>query len=102
MEHGLTKRDADTICGIFNKYPDIKLVHLFGSRAKGTFKPGSDIDMAIMNDGTAAETITRIRGEFEESSLPYSIDLVSFCDITSKELKQHILRVGIELYKRPV
>ncbi len=54
---GLTDRDIQTIHDILYKYPEVSLVHIFGSRAKGTSKPGSDIDLAIMNKGTSSNTL---------------------------------------------
>ncbi len=46
-----------TLHDILYKYPEVLLVHIFGSRAKGTNKPGSDIDLAIMNKGTGSQTL---------------------------------------------
>lgn len=96
--NGLSERDIKAIHGIFRKYPSIKLVHIFGSRAKGTYKPGSDIDFAVMNEGVNDEIIAKIKGEFEESSLPYMIDIVNYPLLQHNELKEHIERVGIEFY----
>ena len=98
INNGLTARDIKTIQSIFNKYPEVILVHLFGSRAKGNYKPASDIDLAIMNEGVSLETMSKIKGEFEESSLPYLIDLVDYYSLKHPEIKEHIDRVGIVIY----
>jgi predicted nucleotidyltransferase len=58
---GLTERDRITIERIFKKYPEITQVHLFGSRAKGTFKRGSDIDLAIITETVSEETILKLK-----------------------------------------
>jgi predicted nucleotidyltransferase len=100
VTHGLSERDMLTITGILRKYPDIWRVCLFGSRAKGTFHSGSDIDLAIMNAGLRETTIRRLKSDFEESSLPYFVDVVDFPSITHEALKDHILRVGVLIYER--
>lgn len=97
---GLTDRSIETLFSIFNKYPDIQLVHLFGSRAKGTYKPGSDIDLAIINTGLEPRTISRVLSDCEESNLPVYVDLVDFNSLTNQDLIDHIKRVGVVFYER--
>lgn len=98
--HGLSERDMRTIGGILRKYPDVRQVYLFGSRAKGSFKAGSDIDLAIMNDGIRENTIRDLQIDFEESSLPYFVDIVYFPTLAHPGLKEQILRVGVLFYER--
>ncbi len=95
---GLTERDMQTLTDIFKKYPEVKDVFLFGSRAKGTFKQGSDIDLAIMNAGVSDKTIRDIKVDFEESNLPYNVDLAYFATVSHQELKEHVSRVGVPIY----
>lgn len=96
---GLNERDLSTFDVIFKKFPSIKLVHLFGSRAKGNYKVGSDVDLAIMNSGVDTETLAKLKGSFEESSLPYLVDVVDFTTLKNEEFREHISRVGLEFYK---
>lgn len=96
---GLTERDIDTIAGIFKQYPEIMLVHVFGSRAKGNYRLGSDIDLAIMNDVADEQTLRCVAADFEESSLPYKVDIISYQTLKNAELRQHIERVGVMIYK---
>lgn len=98
--HGLSERDMRTITGILRKYPDVRQVCLFGSRAKGTFHAGSDIDLAIMNTGVQESTVRRLQSDFEESSLPWFVDIVDFPSLTHEGLKDHIRRVGVVIYER--
>ncbi len=95
---GLTERDRRTLTGIFQKYPEVKSVYLFGSRAKGTHKQGSDIDLAVMNEGVSDKTLRAMKADFEESSLPYHVDITCLATLEHKELKAHISRVGIAIY----
>jgi uncharacterized protein len=96
--NGLSERDIHTITAILQKYPDVGQVCLFGSRAKGTFHAGSDIDLAIMDAEIEEDTIRKLKEDFEESSLPYFVDIVHFPSLTHAELKEHILRVGVSFY----
>lgn len=100
IDHGLVERDLETIRKIFKNYPDVLHVHIFGSRVKGTYKKGSDIDLAIMNKGLKNRTLFSIKNDFEESSLPYIVDLVYFPELTHQEFIDHIRRVGKLIYKR--
>jgi len=93
--YGLTERDMRTIQDIFKKYPDITEVRLFGSRAKGNYKQGSDIDLAVMNEGVSSKVIGDLAFEFEESRLPYMVDLINYPALRHKEFIEHIDRVGI-------
>jgi len=99
---GLTDRDIKTLQDIFKKYPDVKNVFIFGSRAKGTYKQGSDIDLTIMNEGVKDTVISKIKSDFEDSSLPYTVDLVGYHTIKHPELKNHIDRVGVPFYEKLV
>jgi predicted nucleotidyltransferase len=100
METGLSNRDKATILAVFRNHPEILLVYLFGSRAKGDFKDGSDVDLAIMNEGVTDGSIRAIKEAFEESSLPCTVDVINYPNLKQKELKDHIDRVGIEFYKK--
>lgn len=97
---GLTKRDIECLYSILSKYTAIELVHVFGSRAKGNFKPGSDIDLAIMNAGITDETIRLLKVDFEESALPYMVDAINYPQLKNQQLKEHIDRVGIPFFIR--
>ena len=96
---GLSPRDHKAITDILVKYTDVAEVHIFGSRANGNYKPFSDIDLAVMNEGVSDHTIMQIRVEFEDSSLPYKVDLINYPSLTHSELKEHIARVGKPFYK---
>lgn len=95
---GLAERDVDTIIAILKKHPEITLVHLFGSRANGNFKPGSDIDIALMNKGIPDKIISRLVSDFEESTLPYFVDVINYQTIQNADIKEHIDRVGQVFY----
>ena len=100
MKYGLSGRTLDTLTSIFRKYPGIKEVLLYGSRAKGNYRRGSDIDLSIK----AAETFTRtdllhIAGDFDDSDMPYFVDVSIYEKLSNPDLKAHIDRVGKVLYQ---
>jgi uncharacterized protein len=73
---------------------------LFGSRAKGTHKPGSDIDLAL--EGTALDwrIAGRIYEALDDLLLPYSFSLIVHDQATDPEVAAHIARVGIPIFER--
>ena len=97
-QHGLIERDIATLFGIFEKFQEVKNVYLYGSRAKGTYKFGSDIDLAIMNENVSEKTIRTIKAEIADSNLPYFVDITPFATLNHKELAEHIQRVGVPFY----
>jgi len=98
--YGLSERDEQAILGIFQKYPEIDNVLIFGSRAKGVFHKGSDIDLAIVGEQISCNILQQIKDDFEESSLPYRVDLVDMEKIDYPPLKEHINRVGKQFYRQ--
>ena len=98
-KYGLTVRDVNTIQEILSKYPEVETIHIFGSRAMNKFKHGSDIDLAVINEGVDDKTISLIRNDFQESSLPYRVDIVQYPALSHENLKNHIDRAGVLFYK---
>jgi predicted nucleotidyltransferase len=82
---------------VFRRHPEIKLVKLFGSRAKGTPSPGSDIDLALWGDVDAVQAES-IAAELDELPLPYQYDVKPFHLIRLIPLREHIERAGLTVY----
>lgn len=72
----------------------VKEIILFGSRAKGNFQKGSDIDIAVVADTISSDELNKMRAAITELVIPYRVDIIDFNKITNNELKEHILRVG--------
>lgn len=100
MTFGLKQRDIDCLHKAFGQLPEIEQVLIFGSRAKGNARPGSDIDLAIKGRAVTDQTILRLRGVLEELPLPYFIDVIDYQTIDNADLLDHIGRVGEVLYQR--
>ena len=99
MKYGLTDRTLSTLNSIFHKYPDIKQVIIYGSRVKGNFRAGSDIDISLKTKNTFTSTdLLRIENDFDDSDMPYFIDVSIYETLSNQDLKGHIDRVGKVLY----
>ncbi|MEO5338597.1 MAG: nucleotidyltransferase domain-containing protein [Magnetospirillum sp. WYHS-4] len=94
--HGLAPGELDLIRGGLAKYPAITGAILFGSRAKGTAQPASDIDLALegIDDPLLAEAIA---SELEELPLPYRFDVKALSAIRHPPLRDHIVRAGVRI-----
>jgi uncharacterized protein len=93
----LTSAELSLIRGVIECHPEVTGVILFGSRAKGTAKPSSDIDLALVGprSALAAEAIA---SELDELPLPYRFDVVALAELPRGPLLDHIERVGIRIY----
>lgn len=101
MNIGLRESDIQYIKEVLRTYPEIEYAWIFGSRAKGNYKPGSDIDLAIDGENVNFTILATLHAELEgESPMPYMFDIVDFRHTTNKELKEHIERRGILIYKK--
>jgi predicted nucleotidyltransferase len=99
MKYGLIERDLIYINEAIQEFPEITEVILFGSRAKGNYKTGSDVDLAIKGGHVIYETTARFADCLnEEKPLPYFFDVVHYEAIAEPKLKEHIDRVGIKIY----
>lgn len=97
---GLTDSDVSDIIGVITRNSKISKVILFGSRAKGTFSTGSDIDIALSGNELNTNDIIDLMIALEELYLPYKFDLLILERIKENELLAHISRVGMVLYDR--
>jgi len=99
MEYGLSERTFSTLYSIFKKYPGIKQAVLYGSRAKGNFRNGSDIDLTFKTDDAFTRSdLLHITGDFDDSDIPYFVDVSIYDKLSNPDLKAHIDRVGKVLY----
>ena len=98
QKFGLSNGDLEATLDILKKHPKITGVILFGSRAKGNFSPGSDIDLALLGKHICLQDILDLYVELDELYLPYKFDLLIYEQIKEKALLEHIRRVGKVLY----
>ena len=93
----LAPRELDLIRSVLTRHPAVTGAILFGSRAKGTAQPASDVDLALegVADPLQAEAIAN---ELEELPLPYRFDVKALAAIRHRPLLEHIERVGIRIH----
>lgn len=73
---------------------------MYGSRAKGSYRPGSDIDLALFGEALNYTQLNRIETEIDDLLLPYTVDLSLYAQIDNVDLQNHIQRVGQVFYQR--
>ena len=96
---GLKQGDLDIIVSVIQIHEEVTKAYLFGSRAKGTSKNGSDVDVALKGKNLSTSVVLRISYQLnEETTLPYKFDVLNYHTISNDELKKHIDRVGVCIY----
>jgi predicted nucleotidyltransferase len=98
--YGLKDLHIKKIKSVFEKYSFIEKVIIYGSRAKGNFRNGSDIDLTLIGNSLNLTELNKIENELDDLLLPYQIDLSIFHKIENLDLIAHIKRVGIVFYKK--
>lgn len=100
MRFGLPDAAIDKICQTFAARPEVEKAVLYGSRAKGSHKPGSDIDLTLHGSALTQRILMELLTELDDLLLPYMIDLSIFADLNHAALREHIERVGVVFYVR--
>lgn len=98
MQFGLKPDAISRINSVFAAHPEIEQVVLYGSRAKGNHRAGSDIDLCLKGEALTLTQLLKIENELDDLLLPYKIDLSSFQALDNAELIDHIHRVGVVFY----
>jgi len=99
-QFGLKPKAIAQINQVFAAYPEISKAILYGSRAKGNYKNGSDVDLTLISDRLNHSQLLQIQNQIDDLLLPYSMDLSIFSSIDNLPLIEHIDRVGITFYER--
>ncbi len=97
---GLKASVVRNMAAVFSAHPEVEQAILYGSRAKGNFKRGSDIDLCLTGAGLNMQLLLRIENQLDDLLLPYKIDLSIRDRIDNPELLAHIDRVGVSFYHR--
>lgn len=96
---GLTLDAVEKIRNVFAQHPEVEKVVLYGSRAKGNYKTGSDIDLTMHGEEINQSILLKILDELDELLLPWMIDLSIYRQIDNGNLCDHIERVGVVFYQ---
>lgn len=98
---GITQKTFELLLKTFESFPQIEEVIVFGSRAIGNFRTGSDIDIVLKGENITAKLVLNVNAILNERlPIPYFVDVLSFAQITSPELIEHISRVGKVIFTR--
>ena len=97
---GLKEITIARINAVFTGHPQVEQVLLYGSRAKGNYRNGSDIDLTIKGETVTLSELMKIETELDDLLLPYKIDLSLLHKINDPDLIDHIKRVGAVFYDR--
>ena len=100
MKYGLSENSIKVIHAVLAQNPNVETAVLYGSRAKGNYREGSDIDLALTGDELDLSQMLRIAAMLDNLMIPYKVDVALLHQINNAELKDHIRRRGVVSYKK--
>jgi uncharacterized protein len=100
MRFGLKEEVIEAIQQVFALHPEVEKAILYGSRAKGNYKPASDIDLTLIGGNIDTTLLHNISWELDDLLLPYTFDLSIYHQLNNTALLDHINRVGILFFPK--
>ena len=98
---GLKETTIVEICGVLAKYPSVEKATLYGSRARGNHKNGSDIDLTLHGGADLTlQVLFRIMDEIDDLLQHYTMDLSIYANIGDPDVVEHIQRMGVTFYEK--
>jgi len=99
---GLDAATIRKIQDVLSRFPEIESAVIYGSRAKGNYKPGSDIDLSLMGEALTEDRLLQLANRLDGLMLPYQFDLNRFHSLQNTALIEHIERIGKVFYTRVI
>lgn len=99
MKFGLNDSVIEEFCSVFKRYKNIKTILIFGSRAKGNYREGSDIDLAAVGEGVTVAQLLTILTDIDDLELLYTVDLLDYQKVQGTPIGDHINRIGQVFYQ---
>lgn len=96
---GLTNEEMQKLVAVLSTQPNIEKAIVFGSRAKGTTREFSDVDMTLMGKNLSHSDLNQVALKIDDLLLPYEFDLSPYSSLTNENLLEHIKRVGKVIYE---
>jgi uncharacterized protein len=96
MPFGLSPFVCSKISGALGTEPKLRRVRIFGSRAKGNYKPSSDVDLAVFAPDLSFRELLELRSKLDDLPCIFSLDTVHFDSLENERLKDSILRDGVD------
>lgn len=100
MKFGLSDTVVNELQDVFKKHKEVEKVLIFGSRAKGNYRPGSDIDFAVAGKNIDSGLLLKIGCEIDSLELLYGVDLIDYQGKKDTPIGEHIDRVGQIFYEK--
>lgn len=98
--YGLSDKTISALKSVFSKYPQIDQAIIYGSRARGDNRTGSDIDITLKSEGLTLQILSKLDRDIDDLLLPYFLDINDFYKLKNPLLIENILRDGKVLYQR--
>ena len=99
MKYGLKEEQWEMLRNVFAMNPRIEKVILYGSRAKGTYKPFSDVDITLVGEELSLNDLSDTINAICDLLLPYMFDVSFYQKLKIPELLDHISRISIVIYQ---
>jgi len=100
MMYGLEKEDLERIIAVFRSFPEVEKAILYGSRVKGNYREGSDIDICLVGRQLNLSVMNAIAQGIYTLNLPYLFDMSIYHQVSNPDFKEHINRLGETLFDR--
>jgi predicted nucleotidyltransferase len=100
MDDGLKEQERARIREVLDSESKVRRAVIFGSRAMGTFRPSSDLDLALEGDAMHLADLARIKSKLAEQNMAIDVDLIVRDTIGNTKLEDHIQTFGREWYRK--
>jgi uncharacterized protein len=100
MPFGLNENIIEKVIYILSSFPQVDEAVIYGSRAKGNYKPNSDIDITLKGSDLSIAELNKISLMIDDLLYPNKFDLSIYSHINNPELLKHIERIGETFYKK--
>ena len=97
---GLSQRIVESLLETFSRYPKVERVIIYGSRSRGDYRPGSDIDLAVIAPEMRFDEFSRFWNEVDELPIAFNIDLLHLDSLKNQALKEMIEDSGKTIYEK--
>lgn len=95
--YGINDASYEEMISLFKSFDSLDKVYIFGSRARGDYKEGSDIDLAIESKD---DIKLRLLNKLEDIRCILNFDVVDVNNIENEKLLMNIKKEGILIYRR--
>ncbi len=98
LKFGIKQTTIDKINGVFRLHPEIEKVVIYGSCAKGNYRPVSDIDIPLFGENVTRDTLSKLDWEIDDLNTPYLFDISIYTKLNASSLQEHKDRFGQVFY----